>query len=112
MASADVEKHGPSAKENRSRKSQDEKGSGNATSLQPSGKLQPTANGENSVYKSPEANASSSSSIEIDVDETAPPINDPDVVDWDGEDDPANPMNWKRSAKFANVGLISAVTFV
>ncbi|KGO77178.1 Major facilitator superfamily domain, general substrate transporter [Penicillium italicum] len=32
---------------------------------------------------------------------------DPNLVDWDGPDDPANPRNWSKSVKMANVLLIS-----
>ncbi|KAH6844758.1 putative MFS multidrug transporter [Chaetomium sp. MPI-CAGE-AT-0009] len=37
---------------------------------------------------------------------------DPNIVDWDGSDDPANPMNFSASFKAANVGIISALTFI
>lgn len=37
---------------------------------------------------------------------------DPDIVDFDGPDDPENPMNWKASKKWGMVALISAITFL
>ena len=37
---------------------------------------------------------------------------DPNVVDWDGPDDPANPMNWSKSRKWSVVWLASALTFI
>ena len=37
---------------------------------------------------------------------------DPNLVDWDGPDDPANPMNWKTSKKIAAIGIVSAITFL
>lgn len=37
---------------------------------------------------------------------------DPNVVDWDGPDDPENPMNWPASKKIANIGLVSLITFL
>ncbi|KAI0158313.1 MFS general substrate transporter [Xylariaceae sp. FL1272] len=37
--------------------------------------------------------------------------NDPNVVFWDGPDDPANPYNWSTTMKVVNCGLISAQTF-
>ncbi|PWI66704.1 hypothetical protein PCL_04842 [Purpureocillium lilacinum] len=37
---------------------------------------------------------------------------DPTVVDWDGPDDPANPMNWPLSQKAAAIAIVSAITFV
>ncbi|KAF2471754.1 putative MFS transporter [Lindgomyces ingoldianus] len=35
---------------------------------------------------------------------------DPDVVDWDGSTDPANPQNWAPGAKLTHVLLVSAFT--
>lgn len=37
---------------------------------------------------------------------------DPNIVDFDGPDDPENPMNWKASKKWGMVALISAITFL
>lgn len=34
-------------------------------------------------------------------------IADPNLVDWDGPDDPANPRNWSKAFKMANVLLVS-----
>jgi len=34
------------------------------------------------------------------------------VVDWDGLDDPANPLNWTFRKKWLNMGLISAITLL
>ncbi|PLN84872.1 MFS general substrate transporter [Aspergillus taichungensis] len=36
---------------------------------------------------------------------------EPDIVHWDGKDDPQNPQNWSLPRKWCLVGLISAVTF-
>lgn len=40
-----------------------------------------------------------------------PPTNnvptDPDLVDWDGPDDPENPRNWSRRRKMLNTSLVS-----
>lgn len=33
-------------------------------------------------------------------------------VDWDGPDDPQNPLNWPRSKKVAHIVMISSLTFV
>ncbi|KJZ78858.1 hypothetical protein HIM_01631 [Hirsutella minnesotensis 3608] len=40
------------------------------------------------------------------------PVRDPNVVDWDGPDDPENPLNWPFSKKFAALGIVSAITFL
>lgn len=37
---------------------------------------------------------------------------DPNIVDFDGTDDPQNPMNWRSSKKWGMVALISAITFL
>jgi hypothetical protein len=37
---------------------------------------------------------------------------DPNIVDWDGLDDPANPHNWSNALKVVNVGLVCGVGFV
>lgn len=37
---------------------------------------------------------------------------DPDIVDWDGPDDPQNPQNWPENKKWMNIALISGMTLV
>jgi hypothetical protein len=37
---------------------------------------------------------------------------DPNIVDWDGPDDPANPMNWASRKKTTAIGIVSAITFL
>ena len=37
---------------------------------------------------------------------------DPNIVDWDGPDDPANPINWSEKLKWGNVAVISSITFL
>lgn len=37
---------------------------------------------------------------------------DPNIVDFDGPDDPQNPMNWRFLKKWGMVFLISAITFL
>ncbi len=39
-------------------------------------------------------------------------INDPNIVWWDGPDDPANPRNWSSTQKYINVFLVSALCFI
>ena len=33
------------------------------------------------------------------------------VVDWDGPNDPQNPMNWSSTHKWAIIALVSTITF-
>ncbi|KAB2570312.1 Efflux pump rdc3 [Lasiodiplodia theobromae] len=37
---------------------------------------------------------------------------DANLVWWDGDDDPENPMNWSTKKKWSNLGLMSCVTFI
>ena len=41
-----------------------------------------------------------------------PPAVDAVLVDWDGPDDPENPMNFSSAFKAINVGVVSALTFI
>jgi hypothetical protein len=34
------------------------------------------------------------------------------IIDWDGPDDTANPMNWTFGKKWLNMGLVSAITLL
>ena len=51
-----------------------------------------------------------SSSIADESDE--PAHQDPNIVDFDGPDDPENPLNWTFYKKWGMVLLISAITFL
>lgn len=37
---------------------------------------------------------------------------DPNIVNWDGPDDPTNPLNWAKPTRLGQVGLISVITLV
>lgn len=50
------------------------------------------------------------SGLETAMQEKAP--KDPNIVDWDGPDDPANPMNWPASKKLIAIGLVSFITML
>ncbi|XXH02925.1 hypothetical protein Hte_009315 [Hypoxylon texense] len=54
-----------------------------------------------------EAALSSSNDDEIDDSDS-----NPNIVWWDGPDDPENPYNWPTWRKVLNCGLISAMTFI
>ena len=36
----------------------------------------------------------------------------PIIVDWEGPDDPKNPMNWSEKLKWANITVIASITFL
>lgn len=44
--------------------------------------------------------------------EEAPEDRGPNIVFWDGPDDPQNPMNWPFSKKWGTVLIVSAITFL
>jgi hypothetical protein len=44
----------------------------------------------------------------VSADDEAGADANPDIVDWDGPDDPANPRNWSKQYKLIIVALISA----
>jgi hypothetical protein len=50
--------------------------------------------------------------VEATSDSVVVEEHDPNIVWWDSEDDPANPMNWSLPKKWTNIGLISAITFI
>ena len=37
---------------------------------------------------------------------------DPNVVFWDGPNDPENPMNWPEKKKWINIGVLSFLTVI
>lgn len=37
---------------------------------------------------------------------------DPNIVDWEGPDDPANPYNWPAKKKWANIAILSLLTLL
>ncbi|XP_014561661.1 hypothetical protein COCVIDRAFT_22263 [Bipolaris victoriae FI3] len=47
-----------------------------------------------------------------DDDTEADDDRDPNIVDFDGPDDPENPMNWTAFKKWGTVSLVSAITFL
>lgn len=49
---------------------------------------------------------------DADVAVTIQETNDPNVVNWDGPDDPEKPLNWPASKKWINIALISSITFL
>lgn len=58
--------------------------------------------GTKNVAETTKANADASKEEEID----------PNIVDYDGPDDPENPYNWTKTRKWINGGFLSALTFI
>jgi hypothetical protein len=34
------------------------------------------------------------------------------IIDWDGPEDPENPLNWPRRKRVSHVALVSIITFI
>ena len=41
-----------------------------------------------------------------------PQQQDSDIVDWDGPDDPENPMNWPSARRWGMIAVVSGITFL
>ena len=37
---------------------------------------------------------------------------DPNIIDWDGPDDPQNARNWSSMKKWGNIAVIASITFL
>lgn len=59
-----------------------------------------------------EANISRSSNTSNTVPEKRDEAVDDNIVDWDGPDDPSNPMNWPAWKVKTHIFLVSAITFI
>ena len=59
-----------------------------------------------------EANVSASSQTSGSDQKKEDEAEDPNAVDWDGPDDPKNPMNWPAWKINAQIFLVSAITFI
>lgn len=59
------------------------------------------------IEKGNQADSISSDEEAIDSNE-----DDPNIVFWDGPDDPQNPMNWSFTKKWGTVCLVSCITFL
>ncbi|KAF2678778.1 MFS general substrate transporter [Lentithecium fluviatile CBS 122367] len=61
------------------------------------------------VEKQPDTTADTSNPI---ITDNANADIDPNIVTWDGPNDPANPMNWTTSKKVAAIGIVSFITLL
>jgi hypothetical protein len=48
----------------------------------------------------------------LEGDPTTEAERDPDIVDWDGPDDPENPLNWPARRKWTLIFILAMVTLV
>ena len=59
-----------------------------------------------------EANVSGSSQTSDVNEKKEDQARDPNIVDWDGPDDPQNPMNWPAWKVKLHIFLVSSITFI
>jgi hypothetical protein len=72
----------------------------------------PTDTFSTDVEKGPQSKAVSTHTDERTLSADVPAQVDPDVVDWDGPDDPTNPQNWPAKKKWSIIAALGAVTFI
>lgn len=47
-----------------------------------------------------------------DANGPAKPKVDPNIIDWDGPNDPANPQNWTHGRRIGHVIVVSIITLI
>jgi hypothetical protein len=91
----------------------------------------PTSNGEDTLYSTESSKATGRElhGTQIDTDKSEheedatphnsfnhvsghPNPNDPNIVWWDSDDDPHNPMNWSATKKWGTIALLSFLSFL
>lgn len=58
------------------------------------------------------SSSTSDTAIETTEVEATDGTQDPNIVDWDGSDDPYKAINWTSKKKWSNVAVISSITFL
>lgn len=48
---------------------------------------------------------------ESSYEKASPAQDDKNLVDWNGPNDPHNPMNWSKSREWITITLVSTITF-
>ena len=72
-------------------------------------------NGAQETEKEPLGGHSSTDDVEKTAAAAEPasvqPVSDPNVIEWDGPNDPHNPLNWSTPRKWIIIALVSLITF-
>lgn len=55
---------------------------------------------------------SNSTADKKEVEVAAAELLDPNIVDWDGPEDPENPINWSEKKKWGNIAVLASITFL
>ena len=71
----------------------------------------PTAANSPTASNSPERDIENAQPLKVFANSSEGPV-DPDVVDWNGDDDPEKPINWPAKKKWRNIFVISALTLL
>lgn len=66
---------------------------------------------ENGVARSDKEQDISNSPAGTSSEDNDVPV-DPNIVDWNGPDDPENPLNWSKTKKNLHVVIVSLFTLV
>ncbi|KAK1765488.1 polyamine transporter 3 [Phialemonium atrogriseum] len=80
----------------------------------------PSVDVENEITKKPSLDDDATITIDLEAGCTDPeekrPVtedeDDPNLVSWDGPDDPQNPKNWPDSKKWFNIAVLSILTII
>ena len=67
---------------------------------------------EGSVYERDVENQSHHESNRLDIATPEKAPKDPNIVNWDGPDDPENPLNWSSAKKFGAISIVSLITML
>lgn len=93
----------------------DEKEAFHSSSATPTSRLSDTNSHEEQPRQrtDTDATAGNASTItEADKEAAAQPDSDPNIVTWDGPDDPNRPHNWTARKKWANMAIVSSICFL
>jgi hypothetical protein len=71
-----------------------------------------TSQPDDAAYKHDVENQSSHDNNNFDTATHEKTPKDPNIVDWDGPSDPANPTNWSSAKKFGAIGVVSLITML
>jgi multidrug resistance protein len=66
------------------------------------------------VYEASDEKEAQKETLEASETDSTMDSRDPNIVDWEQpeDQDPANPLNWKDSKKWANIGVVSLITLI
>ncbi|KAF2790704.1 MFS general substrate transporter [Melanomma pulvis-pyrius CBS 109.77] len=74
--------------------------------------IPPTSDLEKSVHSTPASTRDDDGNLGEETQAAAVHEIDPNIVDWDGPDDPENPMNWPVKKKWRLIFILALVTLV